>query len=123
MVALRLPSRITDAPWRLSAAVPEDVLFASTRSNEVAGRVAVAAAAVVGLLVVAATRLGPAGTATTCRPANYGSRKVFDNSRSGMLVTDPQGRFLRVNPAFGQMLGRPPQELVGRHFPRRDSPR
>ncbi|KUL23163.1 sensor histidine kinase [Actinoplanes awajinensis] len=107
--------RISGAPWQLSAAVPEDALFASVHSNETAGRVAVGTAAAVGLLVVVA-----AGRARRHRGELQASeqrfRKVFDNSRIGMLITDPGGRFLRVNPALGQMLGCSPDELVGRPF-------
>ncbi|WP_082171391.1 MULTISPECIES: PAS domain S-box protein [Micromonospora] len=44
-------------------------------------------------------------------------RKVFDHSRIGMALTDPSGRFLRVNPAMCQMLGYPEGQLVGRHSP------
>ncbi|WP_433306186.1 ATP-binding protein [Actinoplanes sp. CA-030573] len=106
---------VPGAPWRLSATVPEDVLYASIRGNEIAGRVAVATAAVVGLLVVGAS-------ARTRRHrhelglSEQRFRKVFDHSRIGMTISDVRGRFVRINPAFGRMLGRPPDELAGRHF-------
>jgi len=105
---------IPGAPWRLSAAVPEDVLFDSIRASEIAGRVAVSTAAAVGLLVVAA-----AGRARRnrreLRVSEQRFRKVFDNSRTGMIISDPLGRFVRVNPAFGRMLGRRPDDLIGMH--------
>lgn len=106
---------IPGTPWRLSAAAPEDVLFASVRGNEIAGRVAVATAAAVGLLVVVAAARSHRHR-DRLQASELRFRKVFDNSRTGMLVTAPDGRFLRVNPAFGKMLGRAPEELVGRHF-------
>jgi len=106
---------IPGAPWRLSAAVPEDVLFSSTRGNEIAGRVAVGTAAAVGLLVVGAVARSRRHR-HELQASEQRFRKVFDNSRIGMIISDPRGRFVRVNPAFGQMLGRPPGDLVGRHF-------
>ncbi|HKS99611.1 MAG TPA: sensor histidine kinase [Rugosimonospora sp.] len=45
---------IPGTPWQLSAAVREDVMFASLAGSQLAGRVAVATAALVGLLVVGA---------------------------------------------------------------------
>ena len=41
-------------------------------------------------------------------------RAVFEHSGVGMLMGDLQGRFLRVNPAFCQMLGYTEAELLGR---------
>jgi PAS domain S-box-containing protein len=38
------------------------------------------------------------------------------NSPVGMAVTDPQGRYVLVNPAFCAMVGRREDELLGRHF-------
>ncbi|HKT02166.1 MAG TPA: ATP-binding protein, partial [Rugosimonospora sp.] len=43
-------------------------------------------------------------------------RKVFDNSRTGMILADPTGRFVRVNPALCQMLGHAEPDLVGKYF-------
>jgi signal transduction histidine kinase len=45
---------ISGTPWQLSATVREDVLFASLADSQFAGRAALTAAAVVGLIVVAA---------------------------------------------------------------------
>jgi signal transduction histidine kinase len=45
---------IPGTPWRLSATVREDVLFASLADSQLAGSAALAAAAVIGLIVVAA---------------------------------------------------------------------
>lgn len=42
--------------------------------------------------------------------------QAFDNAPIGMVVVDPDGRMLRVNPAFEQMLGMAAEELVGRTF-------
>jgi PAS domain S-box-containing protein len=106
---------IPGAPWRLSATAPEDVLFASVRGNEIAGRAALATAAGVGLLVVAAAAWARQHR-RELQISEERFRKVFDNSRIGMIITDPRGTFLRVNPAFGQMLGRPVDDLVGKHF-------
>ena len=106
---------IDGTPWRLSATVPEDVLFASVTDNEIAGRVAGGTAAAVGLLVVlAAARARRNRRLSQLNEQRF--RKVFDNSRIGMLISDPQGLLVRVNPAFCQMLGRPADELVGAHF-------
>ena len=41
-------------------------------------------------------------------------RAVFESSGVGMLMGDLQGRFLRVNPAYCQMLGYSEAELLGR---------
>ncbi|WP_030437558.1 sensor histidine kinase [Actinoplanes subtropicus] len=106
---------IPGVPWRLSATVPEDVLFASVHGNETAGRVAVATAAGVGLLVVAAAARSRRHRCELLA-SEQRFRKVFDHSRIGMIISNPRGTFIRVNPAFGRMLGRPPDELVGMHF-------
>jgi PAS domain S-box-containing protein len=106
---------IPGAPWQLSATVPEAVLYATTRGNEIAGRVAVCTAGAVGLLVVAAVARSRRHR-HELQASEQRFRKVFDNSRIGMIISDPRGRFVRVNPAFGQMLGHPPGDLVGRHF-------
>jgi PAS domain S-box-containing protein len=106
---------IDGTPWRLSATVPEDVLFASVTDNEIAGRIAGGTAAAVGLLVVLATARGRRNRRQS-QLDEQRFRKVFDNSRIGMLISDPEGLLVRVNPAFCQMLGRPADELVGMHF-------
>jgi PAS domain S-box-containing protein len=108
-------SPIEGTPWRLSATVPEDVLFASVLGSEVAGRVAVGTAAGVGLLVVvAAARARRNRRQSQLNEQRF--RKVFDTSRIGMIISDPQGRFVRVNPAICDILGRPAETLVGMHF-------
>jgi PAS domain S-box-containing protein len=108
----RYSSTVIDGTsWRLSAAVREEVLFASLNSNEIAGRTALGGAAAVGLLVVAAV-----GRARSSRRdlqlSEYRFRKMFDGSRIGMTIADTEGRFLRVNPAACQLLGRTEQELT-----------
>ncbi|MEV0900236.1 PAS domain S-box protein [Actinoplanes sp. NPDC049802] len=106
---------ISGTPWRLSAAVPEEVLFGNTAGSRAAGRAALLTAAVVGLLVVAAI-----GRARRNRRELLSSeqrlRKVFDNSRIGMALADLDGRFTRVNPTLCHMLGRSAAELIGRHI-------
>jgi diguanylate cyclase (GGDEF)-like protein/PAS domain S-box-containing protein len=42
--------------------------------------------------------------------------QAFDNAPIGMAVVDPDGRLLRVNPAFQQLLGMTTQALVGTTF-------
>jgi PAS domain S-box-containing protein len=104
---------VDGTPWRLSASVAEDTLFASLSDNDIAGRAALAGAAVVGLAVVVAS-----GRARTSRRELLLSerrfRKVFDGSRIGMLLADTQGRSLWVNPAACQIFGRTEQEVIGR---------
>ena len=104
---------IPGTPWQLSATVPESALHAPIGSTRIGGRAAVAAAAVVGLLVVAA-----AGRARRNRLELQVSetrfRRVFDDSRIGMALCDPAGRLAAVNPALCRMLGRSPAELLGR---------
>ena len=106
---------IAGTPWHLSAAVPEQVLFASLANNEIAGWAAVIGAAVVGLLVVAV-----AGRARRSRQDLVTSeqrfRKVFDDAAIGMTLTDTGGRFVRVNPAACQLFGRAENQLLGRRF-------
>ncbi|WP_127505696.1 sensor histidine kinase [Actinoplanes solisilvae] len=105
--------KVDGTPWRLSATVREDVLYGSLRNNEVAGRAALAGAAVVGLAVVAA-----AGRARASRRdlllSERRFRKVFDGSRIGMVLADSRGRCLRVNPAAVQIFGRAEDDLLGR---------
>lgn len=102
---------IAGTPWRLSAAVSEPVLFASLSGSEIAGRVAVSTAAAVGLLVVAATAKARRNR-RALQLSEHRLRTMYDQSRIGMLLTDPHGRLVRVNPAIEQMLGR--DDLVGR---------
>jgi PAS domain S-box-containing protein len=105
---------IPGTPWRLSAAVSEDVLFASTSGSRAAGRAALVTASVVGLLVVAATARARRNR-RELRSSEQRLRKVFDNSRIGMALTDLDGRMARVNPTLCHMLGRTEPDLIGRH--------
>lgn len=41
-------------------------------------------------------------------------RHAFDLAPTGMAITDMEGRMLRVNEAFGRLLGHPAVELVGK---------
>jgi PAS domain S-box-containing protein len=106
---------ILGTPWRLSAAVPEDVLFASLADNETAGWAALGGGAVVGLLVVAA-----AGRARRSRRdlqlSEHRFRQMFDGSRIGMVLTDVHGRFVRANPAACQLFARNETELLERSY-------
>ena len=43
-------------------------------------------------------------------------RLTFRDSPIGMAILDVGGRYVEVNAAFGRILGRPPEELAGRHF-------
>jgi len=47
---------------------------------------------------------------------------VFDLATVGMVLTDRDGRFLRVNPAVCHLLGRPADDLVGQSFTSLESP-
>jgi PAS domain S-box-containing protein len=105
---------IPGTPWQLSATVPEDVLFASAAGNELAGRAGLGTAAVVGLLVVGAVARGRRSR-RDLGLSEQRFRRVFENSRTGMILTDPTGRLVRVNPAVCQMLGRPERDLLGKH--------
>jgi PAS domain S-box-containing protein len=104
---------IPGTSWQLSATVTEDVLFAPVAGNHVAARAAVATAAIVGLLVVAAAARARRNRRELLL-SEQRFRKVFDNSRIGMTLTDPDGRFVRVNPTLCQILGRGEAELLDR---------
>jgi len=43
-------------------------------------------------------------------------RSAFEEAMLGTYLTSPKGRMLRVNPAFAGMLGRSPEELIGKGF-------
>ncbi|MEU8817360.1 PAS domain S-box protein [Actinoplanes sp. NPDC048796] len=104
---------IEGTPWRLSATVPEDVLFATLTGNELAGRAGLGGAAVVGLLVVlAAGRVRRSRQHLRLSEDRF--RKVFDGSRIGMTLTDTEGRYVRVNPAAAELFGRSEADLIGR---------
>ncbi|MCY1143229.1 PAS domain S-box protein [Actinoplanes sp. Pm04-4] len=105
---------VRGTPWRLSATVREDVLFASLRNTEFAGRAALAGAALVGLAVVVALARARVNRRELL-VSERRFRKVFDGSRIGMVLTDLDGQCLRVNPAAGQILGRSEPDLLGRH--------
>ncbi|MFC7529804.1 PAS domain S-box protein [Actinoplanes sp. GCM10030250] len=106
---------IPGTPWRLSAAVEEDVLYAPVSGNEIGGRAALVAAAAVGLLVVAVAGRAR-GNRRELQISEERFRRVFDNSASGMMLADPQGRMLRVNVALCQMLGLSEESLLGRLY-------
>lgn len=106
---------IPNAPWRLSAAVPESVLYAPLAGNKIGGRAALLAAAVVGLLVVVAAGRAR-GTRRELEISEDRFRKVFDDSQIGMTLNDTTGRLIRVNPAMCQMVGRTEAELLGRGY-------
>ena len=59
-------------------------------------------------------------TATSMKEGKAGDAAIldqaFDNAPIGMAVVDPDGRLLRVNPAFQQLLGMTTQALVGTTF-------
>ena len=50
------------------------------------------------------------------RQSEEQSRTAFQASPLGMVIADGQGRFVRVNPAFADMLRMTPDELVGRDY-------
>ncbi|WP_250005175.1 ATP-binding protein [Actinoplanes sp. M2I2] len=104
---------VQGTPWRMSATVREDVLFASLRDNELAGRAALGGAAIVGLAVVAAAGRARAGRRDLLLSERR-FRKVFDGSRIGMVLADLNGRCVRVNPAAGQLFGAAGEDLLGR---------
>ncbi|HWS36816.1 MAG TPA: PAS domain S-box protein [Actinoplanes sp.] len=107
--------QIPGTPWRLSASVPENVLYAATADSRAAGRAALVTAAIVGLLVVVATARARRSR-LDLGSSEQRFRKMFDNSRIGMALADLEGRFSQVNPAFCTMLGRTELELVGTAF-------
>lgn len=53
-------------------------------------------------------------TLTESRPTPEPLAELFDGSTDGVFVSDPQGRYLYVNPAGAALLGYAPDELVGR---------
>jgi PAS domain S-box-containing protein len=106
---------IPGTPWRLSAAVDEQVLYASLAGNETAGHAALGGAAVVGLLVVIVAARARRSR-LDLQLSEYRFRRVFDGSRIAMVLTDTYGRFVRLNTAACEMFGRSQQELTGTLF-------
>jgi len=43
-------------------------------------------------------------------------RAAFEQAGVGMVEVDLDGRYLRVNPAFAELVGRPVEDIVGRHI-------
>lgn len=43
-------------------------------------------------------------------------REVFTQAQVGMIILTPQGRVSQANPAFGRMVGRSPDEVMGQHI-------
>ncbi|GAB2568834.1 hypothetical protein Aab01nite_08510 [Paractinoplanes abujensis] len=102
---------VKDTPWRLSATVTEDELYGQLRDTENAGLAALGGAALVGLAVVAA--VGRArGNRRELLLSERRFRKVFETSRIGMVLTDAQGRCLRLNPAGSEIFGLAEDELL-----------
>jgi diguanylate cyclase (GGDEF)-like protein/PAS domain S-box-containing protein len=56
------------------------------------------------------------GASPTDRPAFVVPEAVFDAALIGMAIVEPDGRLARVNKAFARVVGRPPENLVGRTF-------
>jgi PAS domain S-box-containing protein len=52
------------------------------------------------------------------RAAEDRLKSVFAHATIGMAITDPQGRFLQVNPAYGRITGYTPEELYATDSPR-----
>jgi diguanylate cyclase (GGDEF)-like protein/PAS domain S-box-containing protein len=50
---------------------------------------------------------------TDLRAAHERFRSAFENAPIGMATSDLEGRILRANPAFGAIVGRQPDELIG----------
>ena len=50
-------------------------------------------------------------------PPPVGEPDIFDHAPVGMALLDPDGRVLRVNPAFCRVLGGDEEQFVGRKFP------
>ncbi|GID28818.1 sensor histidine kinase [Paractinoplanes brasiliensis] len=106
---------IEGTPWRLSATVNEDVLYAAQAGNELAGRAALGGAAAVGLLVVGAIARARRSLQDLAI-SEQRFRKVFDDSAIGMTLIDTQGRYVRVNPAACVLFGRTERDLIGRRY-------
>ncbi|GAB1393771.1 hypothetical protein MASR1M60_19350 [Rhodocyclaceae bacterium] len=43
------------------------------------------------------------------------SASVFDNAREGIVITDPRGRIINVNPSFTSLTGYTPAEVLGKN--------
>jgi len=41
--------------------------------------------------------------------------EALDHAYEGLIITDPEGRILKTNRAYGRFLGMTPEEMVGRH--------
>ncbi len=39
--------------------------------------------------------------------------KVFENAGEGIVITDPKARIIAINPAYSDMTGYPPEEVIG----------
>ena len=50
------------------------------------------------------------------REAEQRFREAFENAPIGKALVSPDGRFLRVNPALSELVGYPPDELLGKTF-------
>ena len=53
---------------------------------------------------------------TALAEVNQLFRAAFESAPIGVMVSTPDGTFLRVNDAFGRLLGRSREELLGRRF-------
>ena len=60
--------------------------------------------------------LTPAVTCTQTEPMAWLHGKAFELTAEGIAITDAQGRILQVNPAFHEITGYDPQELIGREL-------
>jgi PAS domain S-box-containing protein len=106
---------INGTPWKITATVRESELYSSLVHNELAGRAALAGAAVIGLVVVLAVGRARASRRELAQTERR-FRKLFDGSRIGMVVADVEGHILWVNPAACDIVGRAAPDVLGRRI-------
>jgi PAS domain S-box-containing protein len=62
------------------------------------------------------TAPSPLGTISALRESEERSRSAFDFAAIGMAITSPDERWIRVNPAFCNIIGYTEDELIGNTF-------
>jgi PAS domain S-box-containing protein len=102
---------VSGTGWRLVATVPNGSLYGPLAGAATGARVGLLSAAAVGLVAVFMAARG-ARSRRELRLSEQRFRAVFDSSLAGMAVTDVGGRYLQVNSALCEILGRSRENLL-----------
>ena len=104
---------VPGTPWRLVTAAPVRVLDHPVAGLRTWGPRGLLVALVLGSLAALVATAHVVDTREALRVSEARYREVFSDSMLGMVVMAPDGRLLRVNKAFCELVGHTEAELMG----------